>query len=376
MSAKIKLLQGNEACVEGALAAGLKFYAGYPITPSTEIAELLSERMPKVGGAFIQMEDEIAGMAAVIGGALTGAKSMTATSGPGFSLKQECLGYAMYAEIPCVVVNVQRGGPSTGQPTMPSQADMMQARWGTHGDHPVIAVCPSSVQETFWLTVRAFNLAEKYRTVVFVMLDEVVGHMREKIEIPEKVEGLVYRKQPTTPPGEYLPYKPDADLIPPMAAFGDGYRYHVTGLTHDYTGFPTNDIAKTGELIQRLHDKIDNNLADILEHETEMMDDAEIMVVAYGSTARSASRAVKDARKMGIKAGLFRPITVWPFPGKEMTAYFPQVKHVLVAEMNLGQMILEVERLVAGRAPIHGVLRADGELVTPAQILARIQEVK
>ena len=376
MSPKVKLLQGNEACVEGALAAGIQFYAGYPITPSTEIAELLAENLPKVGGAFIQMEDEIASMAAVIGASLTGAKSMTATSGPGFSLKQENLGYAIYAEVPCVIVNVQRGGPSTGLPTSPAQGDVMQARWGTHGDHPVIALTPSSVEETFWLTIRAFNLAEKYRTAVILLLDEVVGHMRERIEIPDHVEGIVSRKKPVVSREAYKPYQPDADLIPPMASFGEGYRYHVTGLTHDETGFPTNDTEKAGVLINRLHNKVDMNLDDIVQVETLMMDDAEIAVVAYGSTARSAARAIKDARAQGIKAGLFRPITIWPFPAKELKQYVPQLKQVIVAEMNLGQLILEVERQVAGKSPVHGVLRADGELITPAQILARIKEVQ
>jgi len=376
VSPTIKLLQGNEACVEGALAAGIQFYGGYPITPSTEIAELLAEKMPRVGSAFIQMEDEIAAMAAVIGASLTGAKSMTATSGPGFSLKQENLGYAIYTEIPCVIVNVMRGGPSTGLPTSPSQSDVMQARWGTHGDHPVIALCPSSVEETFWLTIRAFNLAEKYRTAVILLLDEVVGHMRERIEIPDHVDNVLTRKKPSVGREGYRPYQPDADLIPPMASFGEGYRYHVTGLTHDETGFPTNDTEKAGILIDRLHKKIDNNLDDIVEIETQMMEDAEIMVVAYGSTARSASRAVKDARALGIKAGLFRPITIWPFPANELQQYLPQLKQVIVAEMNLGQLILEVERNVAGKAPVHGVLRGDGELITPTQILARIKEVQ
>lgn len=376
MSSKVRLLQGNEACVEGALAAGLNFYAGYPITPSTEIAEFLAERLPLVGGKFIQMEDEIAAMAALIGGSLTGAKSMTATSGPGFSLKQENLGYAIYTEIPCVIVDVQRGGPSTGQPTMPSQSDVMQARWGTHGDHPIIALSPSSVQETFWLTVRALNLAEKYRTPVILLMDEVVGHMREKIEIPESVGELVYRKQPRVGREDYLPFKPDEDLIPPMASFGDGYRYHVTGLTHDESGFPSGSNKITGELIERLHEKIDRNYDDIVEVELENMEDAEIAVVAYGSTARSASRAVKQARELGIKAGLFRPITIWPFPGRELKAVLPQLKHLVVAEMNLGQLVLEVERQVAGKVPVGGVFRADGELITPAQILSYLQEVK
>ncbi|MDP3058627.1 MAG: 2-oxoacid:acceptor oxidoreductase subunit alpha [bacterium] len=376
MSPKIKLLSGNESCVEGALAAGVNFYAGYPITPSTEIAELMAEKLPKIGGRFIQMEDEIAGMAAVIGGALTGAKAMTATSGPGFSLKQENLGYAMYTEIPCVLVDVQRGGPSTGLPTMPSQADIMQARWGTHGDHPVIALCPSSVSESFWLTVRAVNLSEKYRTPVLVMLDEVIGHMREKVEIPDSVGEIIYRKQPELGEVDYQPFKPDADLIPPMASFGDGFRFHVTGLAHDESGFPTSDPRVVGTLIERLHKKIDNNLDDIVQVDSELMEDAEIMVLAYGCTARSASRAVKQARSQGIKAGLFRPITIWPFPGKELKAYLPQLKHIVVPELNLGQLILEVERQVAGRVSVSGVNRADGELITPAQILSHLMEVK
>lgn len=377
MSPKVKLLQGNEACVEGALAAGLTFYAGYPITPSTEIAELLSERLPYAGGRFIQMEDEIASMAAVVGASLTGAKAMTATSGPGFSLKQENFGFATYTEVPCVVVNVMRGGPSTGLPTSPAQGDVMQARWGTHGDHPVIALCPASVPETYELTIQAFNLAEKYRMPVLLLLDEVIGHMREKIVIPDQSTiALVNRPQPTCAKGEYQPYAAGSDEVPPLASFGDGYRFHVTGLTHDFQGYPTSDPEKVGYLIKRLHDKIDHHLDDILLWETEQMDDAEIGVLAYGSTARSAARAVRLAREQGIKAGLIRPITLWPFPEQLVRGYAAQLKQLIVAEQNLGQLVLEVERVVAGQVPIKRVLQATGELITPDTVLQAVMEVK
>lgn len=377
MSPKVKLLQGNEACVEGAIAAGLKFYAGYPITPSTEIAELLSEKLPKVGGKFIQMEDEIASMAAVVGASLAGAKSMTATSGPGFSLKQENFGFAIFTEVPCVVVNVMRGGPSTGLPTSPAQGDVMQARWGTHGDHPVIALCPSSVPETYELTIKAFNLSEKYRQPVLILLDEVIGHMREKITIPDELPvEIVNRTRPTGDKAAYQPYAAGPDGVPPLASFGDGHRFHVTGLAHDFRGFPTNDPEKVAYLLKRLHDKIMHNLDDIQLWETEQMEDAQLGVIAYGSTARSASRAVKLAREQGIKAGLIRPITLWPFPEKIIDQYVGQLKSVVVAELNLGQVASEVERVVKGRAPIKGVHRADGELITPDQILQAILEVK
>lgn len=314
MSPTVKLLQGNEACVEGAIAAGLTFFAGYPITPSTEIAELLAERMPQVGGRFMQMEDEIASMAAVIGGSLTGAKSMTATSGPGFSLKQENLGFAMFTEIPCVVVNVMRGGPSTGLPTSPAQADIMQARWGTHGDHPVIAIYPASVPETYELTIKAFNFAEKYRTPVILLLDEVIGHMRERIEIPATPQvPIVDRAKPTVAKDKYLPFDNTLGDVPPLANFGEGYRYHVTGLMHDQTGFPTSVPAKVVAKQERLENKINNNLDDIIMWDTQDMEDAEIGIFAYGATARSAARAVHLAREQGIKVGLMRPITIWPF---------------------------------------------------------------
>lgn len=373
---KVKLLQGNEACVEGALAAGLRFFAGYPITPSTEIAELLAERLPEVGGKFIQMEDEIAGMAATIGAALTGLKSMTATSGPGFSLKQENIGFAVMAEIPCVIVNVMRGGPSTGLPTMPAQGDVMQARWGTHGDHSIIALAPWSVSDTLYTTIRAFNLAEKYRTPVILLLDEVIGHMRERVELPDRVEGIIERKQPSVPAEEYLPYQADAAGVPEMASFGTGYRYHVTGLAHDFTGFPTTDPDKVAFLLQRLRDKIELNKDDIIEVDEISLDDAEMMVVAYGSVSRSAARAIRTAREQGIKVGLLRLKTIWPFADDCIRSYAKKVKAVLVAEQNQGQLVSEVERAVAGRAAVYSVNRYDGELMKPAQILKKIEEVQ
>lgn len=377
MSPTVKLLQGNEACVEGALAAGLRFFAGYPITPSTEIAELLAERLPKIGGRFIQMEDEIASMAAVVGASLTGVKSMTATSGPGFSLKQENLGFAAATEVPCVVVNVMRGGASTGLPTSPGQGDVMQARWGTHGDHPVIAIYPASVPEAYELTIKAFNLSEKYRTPVILLLDEVVGHMRERIEIPDTPPiPIIERKRPDGPKENYLPYDNSQGDVPPLANFGDGYRFHITGLTHDQTGFPTSAPAKVAKLQDRLHNKIENNLEDIVMWETEGMEDAEIGVFAYGSTARSAARAVRIAREQGIKVGLMRPITIWPFPDKLINEYASQLKSLVVAEMNMGQLVNEVERAAQGQVPIKRVLQADGELILPDTILQAALEVK
>lgn len=376
MSPTVKLLQGNEAVVEGALAAGLNFFAGYPITPSTEIAEGLAERLPKAGGRFIQMEDEIGSMAAVVGASLTGAKAMTATSGPGFSLKQENLGFAMLGEIPCVVVNVMRGGPSTGLPTAPAQADVMQARWGTHGDHPVIAVYPASVPEAYEVTIKAFNLAEKLRTPVILLLDEVIGHMRERIEIPDTPPvPIVNRQRPTCPKESYLPFDNSQD-VPPLANFGDGYRFHVTGLIHDQTGFPTTAPAKVTALLDRLHNKINNHLDEILMWETEGMEDAEIGVFAYGATARSAARAVHLAREQGIKAGLLRPITIWPFPDQLVREYATQLKGLVVAEMNYGQLVNEVERAAQGQVPIKRVLQANGELIAPDKILQAILEVR
>lgn len=371
---KAKLMQGNEACVEGALAAGVGFYAGYPITPSTEIAELLAEKLVASGARFLQMEDEIASMGAVVGASLTGLKAMTATSGPGFSLKQENLGYAVMAEVPCVVVDVQRAGPSTGLPTSPAQGDVMQARWGTHGDHPMIALSPSSVREAFDLTVRAFNLAEKYRTPVILLMDEVIGHMREKIVIPERDEvEVINRVQPQGDKRSYKPNDASADGVAPLAAYGTGYRFHVTGLTHDRAGFPTSKPEEVDFFIRRIHNKIYNHLDDILAYETEGVEDADVLVVAYGCSARSTKAAIKEARSIGLKVGYFRPITIWPFP-EEALKTAAAGKTVIVPEMNLGQLALEVERIV--KTDVIGVNRVDGELITPKEILAAIKGVR
>ncbi len=373
--AKAVLMQGNHACAEGALAAGARFFAGYPITPSTEVAELLAKRLPQVGGTFIQMEDEIAGMAATIGAALTGVKSLTATSGPGFSLKQELIGYASMAEVPCVIVNVQRVGPSTGQPTSPAQADIMQARWGSHGDRGVIALSPSSVPECFSLTVEAFNLAEKYRTPVVLLLDEIIGHMREKIEVPDTESlTIINRKKPALPPGEFLPYKPDADGVPPMPAYGDGYRFHVTGLAHDYTGFPSGANSTSHELIARLHTKITDHLEEIIHFEEQCLEDAEVAVIAFGGTARTAYAAVEMARGQGIKAGLFRPITIWPSPEEQIKALAKKVKTIIVAELNYGQYVDEIERIVAGQAQVVSLAKWNNDPITPQEMLAAITE--
>ena len=373
----IKLMQGNEACVEGAIAAGMKFYAGYPITPSTEIAEGSAQRLPMVGGKFIQMEDEIAGMATAIGGSLAGLKSMTATSGPGFSLKQENIGYAALAEIPVVIVDVQRSGPSTGLPTAPSQGDIMQAKWGTHGDHPVIALCPSSVKETFDLTIRCFNLAEKYRMPVFLMLDEVIGHMREKIEIPDASEiEIIDRLKPTPGDENYLPYKvEEGQIVPAMAAYGDGYRFHVTGLIHDESGFPSNSTEVAQTLMTRIMKKIEDNVEDIITYEETNIDDADVILLSYGGTARSAKSAMKKAREMGLKVGLFRPITIWPFPEKRLKEIAKNAKSIIVAEMNYGQLVLEVERVVKDAADIYHVGKINGEVISPDEILSKIKEV-
>lgn len=376
MAKKVKFLQGNEACVHGAIMAGMKFYAGYPITPSTEIAELSSTMLPQVGGKFIQMEDEIAGIAAAIGGSLAGLKSMTATSGPGFSLKQENIGYAALTEVPLVIVNVQRGGPSTGLPTAPGQGDVMQAMWGTHGDHPVICLTPDSVKETFDLTIRAFNLAEKYRTPVILLTDEITGHMREKIEIPEASEIEIYDRKRPEQGEDYLAYKVcEGDIVPKMADFGSGHRYHVTGLMHDETGFPSNSTKNAGTLMNRLMDKVSLYKDDIIDFEAIEMDDAEYAIVAYGGTARTAKAVVKSLRAEGIKVGLFRPITLWPFPADALENYSKNLKDILVTELNYGQIKLEVERVVKGNCPVRFHGKANGEIITPEDLIAKFKEV-
>lgn len=368
-----RLMQGNEAIVEGALAAGLRFFAGYPITPSTEVSELLAARLPLYGGKFIQMEDEMASMAAIIGASLAGLKSLTATSGPGFSLKQENIGFAAMTEVPCVVVNVQRHGPSTGIPTAPAQGDVMQARWGTHGDHPVIALCPASVQESYTLTVEAFNLSEKYRVPVILLTDEVIGHMRERVTLPQPGElKVIDRKKPPTGLDKYLPFQPDEDGVPAVANFCESYRFHVTGLVHDESGFPTTNPEVAETLINRLNNKVMDHLDDIVMSESWLTKDAEIIIVAYGAVSRSAKKTVKEARAAGLKVGLFRPITIWPFPEKEIAALSSQAHTIIVPEMNLGQLKLEVERVAAGRSKVIGVNKVNGELITPAEIMDAI----
>ena len=371
-----KLLQGNEAIVEGALRAGCRFFAGYPITPATEIAEVMSQRLPAVDGTFIQMEDEIASMGAVIGASLAGAKSMTATSGPGFSLMQENIGFACIAEVPCVVVNVMRGGPSTGLPTSPAQGDVMQARWGTHGDHPIIALCPSTIRECYELTVKAFNFSEKYRNPVILLLDEVVAHMREKISLNDDDKIDVFnRVKPTVPPEWYIPYEDTPVGIPPMANFGEGYRYHVTGLTHDVRGFPTSRPEEIDPFIRRLFRKISQNFVDLQIGEFFMTDDAHVSVIAYGCVARSAKRAVIDARERGIKAGLLKLNTIWPFMRIQVERVLQTSSCVIVPEMNMGQISREVKRVNKGGAKVFSINKVDSTIITPMEILNRIREV-
>lgn len=375
---RILLMQGNQACAEGAIAAGVKFFGGYPITPSTEIAEHMATALPKVGGAFIQMEDEIASMASIIGASLTGKKVLTATSGPGFSLKQELLGYATIAELPLVIVNVQRVGPSTGQPTSPAQGDVMQSRWGTHGDHPAIVLCPSSVPECFDLMIKAYDLSEKYRIPVIFLMDEIVGHMREKIELPDSYDEIIKteRKAPSVSPKEYKAYRPGADLVPEFAPFGAGYRYHVTGLVHDETGFPCGSSEATEKCLNRLHQKIERNLSDITLTDSYKLEDADVAIIAYGGTARSAYAAVDEAREQGLKVGLFRPKTIWPLAQKEIQSLGKKVKHVIVAEMNYGQYVLEVERILGGIVPVTRHLKYDNTAITPQELFKTIRSLK
>lgn len=369
----LQLMQGNEAIVWGALAAGCRFFGGYPITPSTEIAEIMSRELPKLGGRFIQMEDEISSLAAVIGASVGGLKAMTATSGPGFSLMQEHIGYAAMTEIPCVIVDVQRLGPSTGQPTSPSQGDVMQARWGTHGDHPIIALSPSSVREAFDLMVEAFNFSEKYRTPVILLTDETVAHMREKVDLPdpESVE-RVERVTTSVPPEWYKPYAESASDVPPLANFGEGYRYHVTGIYHDVAGFPTQRLDEIDPWIARVHRKLERNLNDILLYDESGVGAARTVVIAYGAVARAAARAVKLARARRHSVGLLKLQTLWPFPETLVDRVAHAAQRIIVPEMNLGQLVLEVER-IAGRRKVTRVNLANGAMVTPQMILAAIE---
>jgi 2-oxoglutarate ferredoxin oxidoreductase subunit alpha len=368
-------MQGNEACGWGALAAGCRFFAGYPITPSTEIAELLARNLPRVGGHFIQMEDEIGSIAAVIGASVAGAKAMTATSGPGFSLMQENLGYAYMAEVPCVVIDVQRGGPSTGLPTKVSQADTMQAKWGTHGDYYPIVLAPSSVRDCFDMTIRAFNLAELYRSPVIVLGDEVLGHMREVVTLPDpETVHVETRLKPIDPPQWYKHFEITPDFISPMAAFGDGYRFHLTGLTHDESGFPTSKTDEIKSKLEKLKLKIMKHRDKITEIRTDLMEDAHIMVFAYGSTARAARQAIRLGRKKRFKVGMVQALTLWPFPDDKILPLLEKVDMVVVPELNQGQIIGEIERLCRKHIKVVPLHRYDGELITPAQIVDVIRE--
>ena len=376
--AKTVLMQGNEAAVEGAVAAGMRLFAGYPITPSTEIADQSALRLPQVGGKFIQMEDEISSIAAILGASAAGLKAMTATSGPGFSLMQENIGYGAMAEIPCVIVDVQRCGPSTGLPTSPSQGDYMQAKWGTHGDHPVIALSPASVRETYTLIIRAFNLAEKYRTPVIFLMDEIVGHMREGVELPDPHTLIINQRKMSFHDGanKQCYFVPEGQYVPAMKPFGQGERYNITGLAHDESGFPVNSSESAGKLIGRLLDKVEKNADDICRVEELDMDDAETAIVCFGGTTRAVRDALSAARAAGKKVGMFRPITVWPFPEKQLKARLPQLKSILMVEHNHGQMLQEVLRTVSGALPVDFLGRIDGTVISPEDILAKLEETE
>lgn len=368
----IRLMQGNEAIALGAVAAGCRFYAGYPITPSTEIAEIMSRELPKYGGKFIQMEDEIASMAAIIGGRIGGLKSMTATSGPGFSLMQENIGYAAIAEIPCVVVNVQRLGPSTGQPTSGSQGDVMQARWGTHGDHPIIALAPTSVRQAFDLTVKAFDFSERYRTPVILLTDAIVGHMREPVDLPDFRTIKIYEPEVNEKPKDYKAFHNTEDGVPPFVPFGKGYRYHITGLLHDEKGFPTQRLDEIDLWLERFNSKLEKHIDEIAMVEEDYQEDARIAVLSYGCSARTARHAVKVARAQGKKVNLLTLLTIWPFPEKQVEALGEKVDRVIVPEMNLGQLAYEVERVI-GRKKVVRVTRANGEMVNPQMVLEKLE---
>ncbi len=368
-------INGDVACAEGAISAGCCFFAGYPITPATEVAERMSVRLPQVGGVYIQMEDELASMVAVLGASWAGKKAMTATSGPGFSLMMENIGLGAMMETPCVVVDIQRAGPSTGLPTLVAQQDMMQARWGSHGDYEIIALSPSSPQEIFDLTILAFNLSEKYRVPVLIMSDEVVGHMSEKVVIPQIApETLYHRRLPSIAPQEYLPYTPDADLVPPMAIAGEGYHFHTTGLTHDERGYPVMNAEAQDKLIRRLVDKIRLNSKDIIKYEEIQVGDADVIVCAYGITARIARFAVQKARDEGIRVGLLKLITVWPFAEERIRELSSQVKAFVVPEINYGQIVLEVERCAGSKVKTILVPHMGGDVHWPQTILDAIRE--
>lgn len=368
-------MTGDDACSEGAIHAGCLFFAGYPITPATEIAERMALRLPEVAGTYVQMEDELASIAAVLGASWGGAKAMTATSGPGFSLMMENIGLGAMLETPCVVVNIQRAGPSTGLPTLSGQGDIMQARWGSHGCYSLIALSPDSPQEVFDLTIRAFNLAEIYRVPVLVMSEAAVGHMHEKVVVPpvEEIE-RVHRRKPTLPPEEYLPYRADPDLVPPMANAGDGYRFHVTGLTHDERGYPSMTVDAQDKLVRRLIDKIEKNKHYIIDIEEDGIDGADVVVCSYGVSARVSRLAIQQARNQGIKVGFLRLITIWPFPEERIRQIARKVKAFVVPELNSGQISLEVERCAGGLAKTLLVSHLGGAVHNPDVILSSIKK--
>ena len=371
----VHFIDGDHACCEGTLAAGARFAAGYPITPSTEVVERFAARIPTVGGLFIQMEDELAASITIQGAVWGGAKAFTVTSGPGFSLMMEHIGYAAMTETPCVFVNVQRGGPSTGLPTLPAQADMMQARWGSHGDYGIIALCPNSPQECFDLTITAFNLSEEFRVPVMMMLDECVGHMTEKVVIPEaeRIE-VTPRRYTKLPPEEFHLFEPKANMVPEMVKAGDGYRFHVTGLTHDERGYPSMNVETQDRLVRRLQDKLKPLANGRALCETDGLEDADVVVVSYGITSRVAQRALQMARQRGIRAGKFRLISAWPFPSERIRELAGRVKAFVVPELNLGQMVFEVERAAAGKAKVIPVSHAGGTVHNPDTILKAIVE--
>jgi 2-oxoglutarate ferredoxin oxidoreductase subunit alpha len=362
-------LDGDHACSEGAIAAGCRFVAGYPITPSTEVVERIAERFPLVGGVFIQMEDEIASSIAIQGGVWAGKKAMTVTSGPGFSLMMEHIGLAAMTETPCVFVDVQRAGPSTGLPTQPAQGDMMQARWGSHGDYGIIALSPNSPQECFDLTIKAFNLSEEYRVPVMFMMDECVGHMIERVAIPPADDIEIYpRRFYNGPKEDYLPYRPESDLVPQMIKAGDGYKVHVTGLTHDEKGYPAMNWITQEKLVHRLVNKIKLNADKIADYREDQVEGADVVVVTYGITSRVAIPAIEQARKVGIKVGHLRLVVVWPFPEKRIKELASKVKSFVVPELNYGQIVLEVERNAGGKARVELVGHGGGTVHNPKDI--------
>ncbi len=370
-----RLLQGNEAVAEAAILGGVRFFGGYPITPATEIAEILSDRLPEVGGKFIQMEDEIGSIAAIIGASIGGVKSMTSTSGPGFSLMQENLGFACITETPIVIVNVMRGGPSTGLPTSPAQGDVMQARWGTHGDHPIIVLSPSSVKDAFDLTIKAINFSEKYRNPVILLMDEVIAHMRARVALPDPEDIVcIDRIKPNMPPEWYIPFEDNLTGVPPMASFGEGYRYHITGLVHDQKGFPTSKPKEVDDFLSRLFRKIENGFHEICMVKYHFMEDADYAIVSYGSVTLSSLSAIEILREKGVKAGLLELKTLWPFPRFAIEKILPTVKSILIPEMNMGQIYREIKR-VTSSVEVRKLSKINGNLITPDEIVKAMKGV-